>query len=130
MKTYIPMVGLVCAALMLAGCGSQEPMAPAPVASPDLPTVELPGEASPAPPPAAPAFEDDLDEETMSPREAAIGPELDGPGELFAPPIDESAGAEPGMRDSAATDGESPGVTRAVGEALLKGITEGVTGRP
>ncbi|MDY0165986.1 MAG: hypothetical protein RBS80_05540 [Thermoguttaceae bacterium] len=123
MKTYAWIAMLLCVGLMLAGCGSKEPPAPAP--SPDVPDVELPDE--PSPPPAAPSFEDDLDEPPMTPIEPATGPDLGAPAE---PAPAEPAMDEPATDDSAATEGGSPGVTRAFGAALLKGITDGATGNP
>ncbi len=120
MKTFTPIALLLCAALMLAGCGSEPP--PAPVPSPDVPAIELPDEPSPIAPPDAPAFDDDPGEPPVEPLEPAAGPGLDLPGE--------PAPEEPAMDDSAATDGEKPGVTRALGAALLKGVTEGAAGSP
>lgn len=120
MKTYAPIAVLLCMALMLAGCGSEPP--PAPVSSPDVPAVEIPDEPTPMPPPDAPAFEEDPGEPPAEPLEPAAGPGLDLPAE--------PAAEEPAMDDSAATDDGKPGVTRALGAALLKGVTEGAAGSP
>lgn len=125
MKTFAWIAVLLCTVSLLVGCSSEEP--PAPVPSPDVPTVELPDEPSPVSPPAAPAFEDELDQPPMTPAEPPVGPELGDPVE---PVPDEPVSDEPAGDESAATENDRPGVTRAFGAALLKGITEGATGNP
>ncbi len=116
---------LMCAALALVGCGAPEPPAPAPVTMPDVPAVDLPDEASPGPPLTQPAFDDELGDLPMTPPKPAWD----------ARPTDADEAVEPNMQapptdDSAAADGKSPGMARALGAALLKGITQGAGGNP
>ncbi len=112
---------LLGAVVLLAGCGSPEPEPPAPVPAPDLPAIDLPDQPTSPPP----AFNDMPADEPPAPYEPALGPELGDPAERFEPMIDEAENAQPDWDESAGERAERPGVTRAFGEALLKGFTRG-----